>query len=87
MEQWAGHLLTCIQATVRENILLVLTEQQDSFSLEECAQMHSTQVASLALHSQWTKECEQALMQCRYTVCLCTCTYVCVCVCRHIHSF
>ncbi len=72
VEVWASHLLAGIQATVREQLLSVLTVQQDGFSLEECAHTHPTQVASLAIYSQWTKECEQALIQCRYTYC----TYV-----------
>ena len=44
----------------------MLSGQQDGFSLEEVAQTHPTQVVSIALHSHWTKDCEQALMQCRY---------------------
>ena len=65
VEVWASHLLAGVQATVREQLLSVLTVQQDGFSLEECAHKHPTQVASLAIYSQWTNECEQALMQCR----------------------
>lgn len=37
-----------------------------SLSLEEVAQSQVSQVAIMALYFFWCKECESALMQCRY---------------------
>ena len=70
MEHWISQLLSTTQSTLHEKVLSALKPQQEgsTFSLEECAHSNVTQVASMALYFQWTKDCEHALTQCRYII-------------------
>ena len=60
-------LLLSTQSTLRQLILQAVDiKDPASFSLEECAHDSITQVANMAIYFQWMRECEQALVQCRY---------------------
>ena len=62
-----AQLLLSTHSTLRSLIAkAVASEDSPTFSLEDCAHGSLTQVASMALLFRWTKECEQALIQCRY---------------------
>lgn len=66
-EQWMCDLVVSTQSSLRSLILQAITsDSAASFSLEECAHSSLTQVANMALYFRWTRECEQALLQCRY---------------------
>ena len=66
-EQWMSELLLSTHSTLRHLILhAVDIKDPTSFSLEDCAHGSLTQVANMALYFQWMRECEQALVQCRY---------------------
>ena len=67
-EQWMCELVVSSQSTLRELILQAIEPSKDSasFPLEEVAHTSLTQVANMALYFWWTRECEQALLQCRY---------------------
>ena len=60
-------LLLSTQSTLRQLILQTVDiKDPASFSLEDCAHDSITQVANMAVFFQWMRECEQALVQCRY---------------------
>ena len=68
-EQWMCDLVVSTQSSLRSLILQAIQPGSDtaaSFPLEECAHTSLTQVANMALYFRWTRECEQALVQCRY---------------------
>ena len=62
-----AQLLLSTQSTLR-SLIATTVEAGDgtSFSLEDIAHSSLTQVANMALLFRWTKECEHALIQCRY---------------------
>ena len=68
MELWAGQLSSRIHSTLCQFITSPASNGGDglTFSLEDIARSHVTQVASMALFLQWCRECEHALLQCRY---------------------
>ena len=59
--------MTSLLASTKTSIQQLLLQAMDSDlpSLEELVQYHITQVACVALHHQWTKDCEQV----RLSVC------------------
>lgn len=62
-----SNLLLSTQSTLRQLILQAVDiKDPTSFSLEDCAHDSITQVANMAVYFQWMRECEQALVQCRY---------------------
>ena len=67
-EQWMAKLLLSTKSTLHDLIIQTVefNNNSPSFSLEECAHSSLTQVANMALYLRWTRECEQALVQCRY---------------------
>lgn len=71
-EQWMCDLVVSSQSSLRALILDAIqpsgssSDPTASFSLEECAHSSLTQVANMALYFRWARECEQALLQCRY---------------------
>lgn len=66
-EQWMSQLLVSTHSTLHDLIIQAVDlDDSTSFSLEECAHSCLTQVANMALYFRWTRECEQALVQCRY---------------------
>ncbi len=75
VEQWACELLLSIHSTLRQHITTspaagvsggVGDTGGQPFSLEETARSQVTQVSAMALYFQWCRECEHALLQCRY---------------------
>lgn len=65
VEQWAGHLLSSVHSTLHQ-LITSSTCSGDAFSLEELARAQVSQVTGMGLFFQWRKECEHALLQCRY---------------------
>ena len=68
-EQWMCDLVVSTRSSLHAFILQAIQSTSDttaSFPLEETAHTSLTQVANMALYFRWTKECEQALLQCRY---------------------
>ena len=74
-EQWMCDLVVSTQSSLRALILQSIqpssgsgssSDPAASFPLEECAHSSLTQVANMALYFRWARECEQALLQCRY---------------------
>lgn len=69
-EQWMCDLVLSTQSSLRTLIFQAIqpnsSDPATSFPLEECAHASLTQVANMALYFRWTRECEQALLQCRY---------------------
>ena len=60
-------LLLSTQSTLHQLIVQAVdVKDPASFSLEDCAHNSIAQVANMALYFQWMRECEQALVQCRY---------------------
>jgi len=64
VEQWCKDLLSSIQHTLHD--LMTSPVVHGSLPLEEVAHSQVSQVALMALFFVWSKECENALMQCRY---------------------
>jgi hypothetical protein len=70
VEQWAGQLLLSVHSTLQHNITSPICSGGagggSAFSLDDTVRSHVAQVASMAVFFQWCRECEQALLQCRY---------------------
>ena len=57
VEDWLISLLSSIRSTIQQCLLQAM--DNDLPSLEELVLYQLTQVASVSLHHQWTKDCEQ----------------------------
>ena len=61
VEEWMSALLSSSKTTIQQ--LLLQAMDSDLPSLEELVLCHVTQVACVALHHHWTKDCEQVSEQ------------------------
>lgn len=64
VEQWGGELLSSLHSTLHH--LITAPPSSPTYSLEDSAHSQVAQVTTMGLYLQWCRECEQALLQCRY---------------------